>query len=894
MEQKPLVSEGSNFSKNTQRTSNSPGMTGYGSAEHSSAQVECSISHQEGGRHYRERGAKSEEIRVPDVEGLGAAFNAGSQQYSINGDGCDLRKRSKTNNRSPATHARRTSDPIGTRRRWLEVSGDTANHSVWGKSGEHRHLSHSGHHRPQLHVRSTPKISGAGGRFYLIEATNDNDFNIVEEAANEVEARKMINNHMFGIYMWMGQVSHQPSDSESDLYHTDSIDSESQRESTLSVSTIMYAALLGWWMALLYGVVGCLMFITILGRDHGRMCFGLAKYFSWPFGKYVHRRNFSEPRGSTRAFDLKTISKPCGTANDKLAFAREEATGIDAQPSLLDVVVQPHTTEHDIEGNQASVASKDATAEDKTGSGEKGEIKINKTHWRKPSTYIWLILGAPVLVIAHTLTFCLSWFFIATIPIARINWNAVTKVLFSAPTDIHVNNSPEDYPSAEEGHSEIVLCVHTSFNLHYFKCKVDGVNIVLVNLLVFVVLAIILGFVDKEYGMVSPILKCIIGMLAIMPVTYYIGMAITCISAQSSFAVGAILNATFGSIVVVILYIIMLKEGVDKGETCYAELVKSTLTGSILCCILLCPGISMVVGGLKYRRQNFNHNSANISSSLLFVAVMGVFAPTIFSKLYGNLTCDVCQVWINQNATSSNETGFICSGCKTVTRAPYNDNSLYSSHIVPLLYSCAIILPLSYIIGLLFSMKTHTKEIFEEFELLQKAEGPSCHETGAQWTKTKSVAILLLSVTAISLCSEIIADNIAPLLNVGSISEYFVGVGLLSIVGMLPELVNGVLFALQNNVNLGIEIGSAAAIQVCMVQLPIIVLADLIYPLGFSAVFNDIHLWAVIFAVIIINYVFQDGKSDYFQGSIVMFIYILLMAMYFFTVTPEAAVCRDT
>ncbi|GFR88161.1 low affinity vacuolar monovalent cation/H(+) antiporter [Elysia marginata] len=84
---------------------------------------------------------------------------------------------------------------------------------------------------------------------------------------------------------------------------------------------------------------------------------------------------------------------------------------------------------------------------------------------------------------------------------------------------------------------------------------------------------------------------------------------------------------------------------------------------------------------------------------------------------------------------------------------------------------------------------------------------------------------------------------------------------------MLPEVVNGVQFALQNNVNLGIEIGSAAAIQVCMVQLPIIVLADLIYPLGFGAVFNDIHLWAVVFAVIIINYIFQDGKSDYFQGN---------------------------
>ncbi|KAK3795148.1 hypothetical protein RRG08_028348 [Elysia crispata] len=878
-EKKLLVEDKTNLSKDKQTlTSGSNTMPSYGSSEQSSADFKRPKSQQEESGHSRERVAKSEEINKVNVPGLGAVMDADSQAFSINGDDGSPRIRSNSENISSPAYHRKTSDPSGIRRRWLDMSGDANDNSSLGISGEHRQHSQSGHHQhhhyPHLHITSRPTVSGAGGRLYVIEADNDSDFNIVEEAENEVEARKMINNHMFGFYMWMGQVSHRLSDSETDLYHSDSSEEGSPKVSTVRMSTILYAVLIGWWLALLYGIIGCLMYITVLARDHGRMCFRLANYFFWPFGKYVHRHHLSQPKENPRAFGLKTISRTQDTMSDNLAFSREDTTAIDQPPSLTGVVVQSAIT-----GDSAEIKPDPETS------------KEPKTE-RKPGTYLWLVLGAPVLVFAHTVIFCVTWFLIATIPIARVNWNAVTKILFSAPTDIHVSRSADDYTSGEESDSEIILYAHHSFNVHYIKYKVDGVNIVLVNLLVFVVFAILIGFIDKDHEMVPPILKCVIGMLAILPVTYYIGMAITCISAQSSFAVGAIMNATFGSIVEVILYVIMLKEGVEEKETCYVELVKSTLTGSILCCILLCPGISMIVGGLKYRRQKFNHNSANISSSLLFVAVMGVFAPTIFSKIYGNLTCEVCQTWENHNSTFSNETGFICSGCRTVTHAPFDDTTLYKSHIMPLVYVCAIILPLSYVIGLLFSMKTHSKEIFEEFEQLQKEEGAACHESSAQWSNIKSGAILLVSVVVISLCSEIIADNIAPLLNVGTVSEYFVGVMLLSIVGMLPELVNGVLFALQNNVNLGIEIGSAAAIQVCMVQLPIIVLADLIYPLGFDAVFNDIHLYAVIFAVVIINYVFMDGKSDYFQGSIVVFIYILLMAMYFFTVTPNTAVCK--
>lgn len=744
-----------------------------------------------------------------------------------------------------------------------------------GQAEDHPARARGRHSQRLVSWRGRGSMAGEENSVFLLEAQHSSEFNLIEAAENEVEARKIFNNYQFGLRIWKSHVTSRPISTRSEIVqelYSDLKKPLPVSVSTFRVSNILYTILIGWWLALLYCLVGCLMFVTFLGRDYGRMCFRLATYFFWPFGKFVHQ------------YHSKPLHAAANHTNASGRYTPVRSTCPDEDPAspTKDLVVYSKNVDFE------SVANETASL-----LGTKDVPVKSKSLWNKPATYLWLPLGFPLLVLVHSIVFMVSWFFVLTIPIAKINGKAITKILLTPPDEIGIGNSEKGLTQRKHKHREIIMYTHQSFNLYYYKYTVDGVNVILANLLVFVILSIVIGYADKDNKLVTPITKCVLGILAILPVTYYIGMAITSISAQSSFAVGAILNATFGSMVEVILFILMLKKGHEEGETCYMELVKSTLTGSILCCILLVPGLSMVTGGLKYRRQKFNPRSANISSSLLFVAIMGVFAPTIFSKIYGNLECDQCQT-IHMNSTAKNESGFLCSGCKTVTVGPDKDNSLHWSHVEPLMYTCAIILPLSYLIGLVFFMKTHSTEIFEEFERVQQEEGAGGHHGNAQWSRLKSGVILLLSVTAIALCADMIAANIAPLLNATGMSEYFVGVTLLAIVSMLPEVVNGVQFALQNNVNLGIEIGSAAAIQVCMVQLPIIVLADLIYPLGFGATFNDIHLWAVVFAVIIINYIFQDGKSDYFQGSIVMFIYILLMAMYFFTVTPATAVCKKT
>ncbi|WAQ98183.1 VNX1-like protein [Mya arenaria] len=321
-----------------------------------------------------------------------------------------------------------------------------------------------------------------------------------------------------------------------------------------------------------------------------------------------------------------------------------------------------------------------------------------------------------------------------------------------------------------------------SINIYYYKYTIDGMNIILVNLLVFVLLSIAIGYFDVDAD-----------------------------GATSSFAIGAVLNATFGSLVELILYIVSLQKGKRSDGTfdpCYAELVKSGLAGTLIGCVLLIPGICMIVGG--------------------------VFAPTLFSKIFGDLQCDKCEVNVTNRANLTE--GLQCTGCSQSIAGLDGDDTLFNKHIQPLVYAVALILPITYITGVVFTLKTHTSYVYDDFyqQLIEEDNSPDLVEAEEHRDSH-------------GLCH---AD-----------CSYFIGVTMIAMIPELPEIVNGIQFALQNN------------------------------PFNFVLVFNDVHLWAVIFSVIVINYIFQDGKTDYFQGVVLCAIYIILLCMYYFTPTPEAAKC---
>lgn len=294
----------------------------------------------------------------------------------------------------------------------------------------------------------------------------------------------------------------------------------------------------------------------------------------------------------------------------------------------------------------------------------------------------WLAIIS--VIIPLMLIVCLiCWALVVTIPMAKLNW-ALIKHLFEHPTSIRFCAAPpavvvsssqaeagrnmangddtQQHPRFSVKHqrlaegqlapsgsptSTVLLCTYRAVGLQYYKYTVGGVNILFVNLLPVVFFVIFDGFVllkmveEREAAgrhvpaflaaIASQWVIFILSLLSVIPLSYFIGMAVASISAQSSIGMGAVINATFGSIIEIILYSIALTQG--KGH-----LVEGSIVGSLLAGVLLMPGMSMCSGALRRKEQKFNAKSASVTSMMLIMAIIGALTPTMFYQTYGNVS----------------------------------------------------------------------------------------------------------------------------------------------------------------------------------------------------------------------------------------------------------------
>ncbi|XP_039566008.1 low affinity vacuolar monovalent cation/H(+) antiporter-like isoform X3 [Passer montanus] len=681
-------------------------------------------------------------------------------------------------------------------------------------------------------------------------------------AENAVEANKLSNNYKFGFKKWKSHVTARPWEDRSEIVkelYSDLNIIRASGGSSLTCGNVLYLLLFGWWLSLLYVLVAAVMFITVMGAPYGRLCWDLAGYFLWPFGKVIQK---------------------------------------------VEVPKSPQASE-------ASVGESSALLGGPTALRWRPRCWVGTGYWHHASTAVWLCLGYPLLALAHGLVCVAAWLLIVLIPVAKLSARAASRVLLLPPRRLLVRRLRMVRASGRAGshallrggfwaggdapvplqtevplEGEVILCCYRAANPYYYKYAVDGINVFAVNLLPLVLVTLVLGYVDSPNRLTGSAVKFTLALLSIMPLSYYIGMAIASISAQSNFAVGAVVNATFGSITELTFYITALIKGSREGNRCYAEVVKSALTGTLVGCVLFVPGLCMVIGGIRHQEQRFNSRSAGVSSALLFLSVGGVFAPTLFSKVYGKLVCGECH-----NVTQNPLGHYLCHNCHFDLMD--NNGTLYYSHVQPLVYTVSILLPAAYLIGLFFTLKTHThiydihiSDCHSECPQRSRLQGwllsllwgvphvsalspvPGHHHSAVvHWSRWRALVILLLSTLCMSACADLATEHISPILTNSTISQYFIGVTVLAMVPELPEIVNGIQFALQNNLSLSIEIGNCIAVQVCMLQIPILVLFTIFYPTNFTLIFSDLHVYASMFSVVLMNYIFMDGKCDYFQGD---------------------------
>ncbi|NXX98139.1 VNX1 protein, partial [Centropus bengalensis] len=653
-------------------------------------------------------------------------------------------------------------------------------------------------------------------------------------AENAVEANKLSNNYKFGFKKWKSHVTARPWEDRSEIVKELYSDLNIIRGSSGSMVTcgnVLYLLLFGWWLSVLYVLVSAMMFFTIVGAPYGRLCWALAGYFLWPFGKVIQE---AEVPGSHKALGA--------------CEAGAEASGTGESSALLSGPV-PHRWRPRCWAGAAS--------------------------WQRASTVPWLCLGYPVLVLAHGLVCIIAWLLVVLIPVAKLSVRTTTHVLLLPPKRVLIRHLRMTEVPPE---GQVILCCDRAINPYYYKYAVDGVNVFAVDLLPLVLVTLVLGYVDSHNRLTSSPIKFTLALLSIMPLSYYIGMAIASISAQSNFAVGAVVNATFGSITELTFYITALIKGSREGNRCYAEIVKSALTGTLVGCVLFIPGLCMVIGGFRHQEQEFNRRSAGVTSALLFLSVGGVFAPTLFSKVYGKLICGECH-----NVTQNPLGHYLCHSCHFDLMG--SNGTLFYRHVQPLVYTVSFLLPTAYLIGLFFTLKTHS-HIYDIH--ISGCHVPGHHHSAVvHWSRWRALVILLLSTLCMSACADLATEHISPILTTSTISQYFFAVTVLAMVPELPEIVNGIQFALQNNLSLSIEIGNCIAVQVCMFQIPILVLFTIFYPTNFTLVFSDLHVYASMLSVVLMNYIFMDGKCDYFQGMVLMMVYFILLAVYFFAPSPS-------
>jgi Ca2+:H+ antiporter len=195
--------------------------------------------------------------------------------------------------------------------------------------------------------------------------------------------------------------------------------------------------------------------------------------------------------------------------------------------------------------------------------------------------------------------------------------------------------------------------------------RIGGINIIVINLFILGIFTILDYFWIRSWAgdsIISShgfIFSC--ALLSTIPLAYFIGMAVSSITVQTgNIALGSVINATFGSIIEIILYCFAIIQGREL-------MVEGAIVGSILCGLLALPGVSMFSGGLIRKEQAFNSKAAGVSTTMLLMSVLGVFSPTIFQMIYGSLEmrCKPCP-----EVLSGSET---CSQCVSIPLHPSKD-----------------------------------------------------------------------------------------------------------------------------------------------------------------------------------------------------------------------------
>jgi Ca2+:H+ antiporter len=340
-------------------------------------------------------------------------------------------------------------------------------------------------------------------------------------------------------------------------------------------------------------------------------------------------------------------------------------------------------------------------------------------------------------------------------------------------------------------------------------------------LLIIVPIAVALGFVGQS----SPLLVFALAGLGIIPLAGVLGEATEDLASHLGQGLGALLNATMGNATELIIAVFALRAG-------HVEVVKASLSGSIIGNVLLVLGLSVLVGGWKREKQVFSRQTAAVSSTTLFIAVVALVMPAVFSlSVFGELR----------------------EHAKIIETM-----SLWTS----------LVLIVVYVLGLLFAFVTHAAKH---------------EETQASKRSIRSALLALtLATVLIAVLSEILVSQIDATKQALGFSELFLGVVVVAIIGNAAEHATAIFMALENKMDLALGIAIGSSVQIALLVAPVLVFFSWLIHKPMSLLFVPLEIAGIAVAVLIVEMISSDGETTWFEGVQLLAVYLILAVAFYF------------
>ena len=380
-------------------------------------------------------------------------------------------------------------------------------------------------------------------------------------------------------------------------------------------------------------------------------------------------------------------------------------------------------------------------------------------------------------------------------------------------------------------------------------------------LLVFFPVAIVLEVAHKFYHApwATPTWIFAASAVAIIPVAGWMGHATEHLASRLGEGIGGLLNATFGNAAELIIAIMALRRAAADPASVAGmhDLIKASLTGSIIGNALLVLGAALLVGGLRFKVQHFNASASRVGATLLTLAVVAFLIPSM--------------------------TSLLITGDAATAEHPVESES----------FEVSIILLVVYGLSLLFTLHTH-KHLYtggseDKAEKAQTAEAHG-HAEHEHWSVGKAMGVLLAATVCVAVLAEFMVGSVQAAAETIGLTELFVGVIVVAVVGNAAEHSTAILVAWHNRMDLSLNIAIGSSIQIALFVAPVLVLLSYLFGVPMNLVFTVPEMAAVGVSVFILDQIAGDGESNWLEGLLLLVVYAMLGVLFYHLPAMEHSV----